>query len=163
MGRRRVTLWSETLGSYGAKVTVCERTLGGPLSLRYWDTSRPRGANWTWRSLHHADRERGRQQARELAGRLLAVGLAVREKRLTVAELLTRYTRDVSPHKKGKQPIEDARRATLWRAFLGDPTEVRGLDFPTVDRFVRERRAGRIVLKEHTWVPRPLIQPSGRI
>jgi integrase len=149
MGRRRAAVWCETVGVHGSKVTVCERRVGGPLSLRYWDANKPGGGNWKWRSLGHTDRARGVDQARQLAGELLAVGLAVREGRLTVVDLITRYARDVSPHKKGGQPKEDARRATLWRSFLGDSTEVAAIDFPTIDRFVRERRAGAIKLDEH--------------
>jgi integrase len=155
MGRHRERLWSNTFGTHGTRVTVCERKPGGPLSLRYWDAGRAGGGNWVWRSLRHADRAIGIRQARELAGQLLAVGIAVREGRLTVVDLLTRYAREVSAHKKGTQPAEDARRVALWRTVLGDVTEVRALDFPTLDRFVRDRRAGTIVVDEHRLTASP--------
>jgi hypothetical protein len=52
--------------------------------------------------------------------------------------------REVCTHKKGVQPTEDRRRIALWTAVLRDIRDVRAIDAPTLDRFVRDRRAGRI-------------------
>jgi len=59
--------------------------------------------------------------------------------------LFARYERDVSAHKKGAQPNEDRRRIALWTAALREVRDVRAIDTPTLDRFVRDRRAGRVV------------------
>ena len=54
------------------------------------------------------------------------------------------FISEVSAHKKGVQPTEDRRRIALWAAVLREIRDVRAIDAPTLDRFVRDRRAGRI-------------------
>jgi len=148
MGRPRKR-WKVTVGGYGHRVTAFEREAGGPLYLKWWDPTRPNGkqrGNSAWRALGHRDRERAEKQARELSARLLEAVNAANAGRITAGELLARYEREVSAHKKGDQPAEDRRRVELWATFLGASFDVRGLDFPTLDRFVRDRREGRIEL-----------------
>lgn len=143
-------LWRRTAGSYGHTVTVCERQPGGPLYLRWWNASaKGVGGNWTWRGLRHSDRERGYDQARHLAGQLLAAIDTARAGRVTVAELLARYEREKSSKKKGAGPAEDARRIALWQTFLGGTRDVRSIDDSTLDRFVSERRSG--ILDVYRW------------
>jgi integrase len=67
---------------------------------------------------------------------------------------VTRYEREVSAHKKGAQPKEDRRRMELWERFLGSTRPVIAIDFTTIDRFVRDRRAGRIQLLDAKGEPR---------
>jgi integrase len=76
----------------------------------------------------------------------LATVDAARTGRLTLAELFARYEREVSAHKKGVQPLEDRRRIALWTVALRGVRDVRAIDPPTLDRFVRDRRAGRIAV-----------------
>lgn len=150
MGRPRKR-WKVTVGGYGHTVTAFERTLDGPLYLRWWDATRPNGkkmGNWTSRALRHHNQSRAEEQARELSAKLLAALEAAHAGRVTVAELFARYEQDVTVHKKGDQPDEDQRRMALWQLFLGSARDVRSIDFPTLDRFVRERRAGTIELWE---------------
>lgn len=143
MGRLRKR-WALSVGGYGHTVTVCERMRGGSLYLRYWDPTRPNGGNWTWRSLRHQDRVRAEAQARELAGVLLAAIIVARAHGVTWAELSARYEREVSRHKQGAQPREDRRRIAIWTTFLGATRDMSRLDFPTLGRFTRERRAGAL-------------------
>ena len=109
-------------------------------------------------SLRHTDRVAGERAARELAAELLATVDAARTRRLTLTELFARYERDVSAHKKGVQPAEDRRRIALWTAVLRDIRDVRAIDPPTLDRFVRDRRAGRILVLRDDGKPLKLMK-----
>lgn len=142
MGRKRKA-WTLAVGGRGHRVTVFEREAGGTLYLRWWDGERD---NWAWRSLKHADRERGEQEARDLAASILAAVDTAHTGRITVAELFARYERDVTKHKKGAQPAEDRRRMRLWQHVLGADRAVETIDVNALDTFVRERRAGRITV-----------------
>jgi integrase len=146
MGRKaRVVLWSVTVGGYGHTVRACERRPGGTLHIRSWNSAKE---NHTWSSLGHRDKIRAEEQARELSGELLNATLAVRSPRITIIELLSRYERDVIAFKKPGHARDDGRRVALWQHLLGS-REARTIDFPTLDRFVRERQAGRITVPGH--------------
>jgi hypothetical protein len=108
--------WRVTVGGYGYTVTAFERTPGGVLYLRWWDRARD---NWAPRSLGHRDRERAEQQARELAGALLAANEAECRNELTVADLFARFEREVTAHEEPPQAAEDRRRLAIWTAYLG--------------------------------------------
>jgi integrase len=106
----------------------------------------PPAGNYAKRSLRHTDRVAGEKAARQLAGQLLAAIDSARTGRLSPTELFARYEREVSAHKKGVQPAEDRRRIALWTAVLRDVRDVSAIDTPTLDRFIRDRRAGRVVV-----------------
>ncbi len=137
----------KSVGSYGHTVSVFKR--GVRYYLRWWDGGR---RDWRWRSLRHGDRERADMQARALAGELLAAGNAARTGKVSLSTLFVRYYSEVSTHKKGDQAAEDRRRMALWEAFLGSDREVHTLDH--ADRFVRERRAGRLSVPGRALRPR---------
>jgi integrase len=144
MGRPR-KCWSKPIGAHGHTVVICERKPNGPLSLRWWMAGGNGGSGqWKWKSLKHSDRELAEQAAREVSAQLLAQTIGEQTGALPLAELFARYESDVSAHKRGTGAAEDARRIALWQHFLGGALDVRALDHPTIDRFVRERRAGRI-------------------
>lgn len=149
---KRKKLWSLTVGGYGYSVRIYERRPGGALYLRFWD---PLIKGWVKESQEHTDREVAEKDARELSGTLLAAGTAAAQGKLTVSALLNRYERERSRHKKGIQPKEDARRIAIWSAFLLPTRDVRTIDFPTLDAFVRARRAGGIVVKDHELAKSP--------
>lgn len=156
MGRKRKR-WSLTVGGHGHRVTVYERKLGGTLWLKWWDGTRREGkGDWARRSLKHTNQTQGEQDARDLAASILAAVAGAHTGRVTVADLFARYERDVSAHKKGSQPTEDRRRMGMWQRFLGDDRPADSIDYPTLDRFCRERRAGRVeaphAKKPDEWV-----------
>lgn len=144
MGRKaKAMLWSVTVGGYGHTVKACERRPGGTLHLCSWDSAK---RNHSWTSLGHRDRERAEQQARELSGQLLNAAHAVRSRHVTVVELLARYEIEVVAFKKPQHASDDKRRIELWQTVLGN-REVRSIDFPTMNRFVRDRQAGKIKIE----------------
>jgi integrase len=149
---KRRKLWSLTKGGYGYSVRVYERRIDGPISIRFWD---PVARKWVCESLGHSDKEAAEASAEHLSGTLLATGKNAALGVLTIDDLLTRYEKERSIHKKGNQAEEDARRNAIWTAFLGKDCEVLTLDFPTLDRFVRERRAGTIKVKDHDLKMKP--------
>ena len=69
--------------------------------------------------------------------------------------LFARYEREVSECKKGAQPSEDRRRMELWTHFLGPERNVVLIDHSTINRFVRNRRAGKIELPQRRLKPNP--------
>jgi integrase len=133
-------------------VTVCERAGSTNLFLRWWDAER---GNWRWRTLGHRDRGRGEDQARQLAGSLLAAREADAIGSLTVAELFGRFEAEVSVHGRGQQPREDRRRLAIWTAVLGPDREVPTVDRSELDAFVRDRRGGRVVVPGYRLAATP--------
>lgn len=139
--------WSVRVGSRGHQVIAYERTLGGTLWVRWWVPAL-NGAKgkWHYRSLKHTDRLTAEHTAQEIASRLLTSTLAAETGCVTLAEILAIYNADVAVHSKGQGPKEAKRRTALWTAVLGADRDVETIDFPTIDRFVRDRRSGSIVL-----------------
>lgn len=142
---RKAKLWSVTVGGYGSRVTAHERRAGGPLHLRSWDSTAGRDRH---QPLGHHDKQRAEREARELSGALLNASLAVRSPHVTITELLTRYESEVIAYKKPSHASDDRRRVALWQHLLGN-REARTVDFPTLDKFVRDRQAGRIKVPGH--------------
>jgi integrase len=144
MGRPR-KCWSLLVGEVGHGVVVFERRPNGPLHIRWWvpQVGETPG-QWKWRGLKHNDREQATKTAREIAAQLMASTLAAAAGRATLADVLAVYHADVAKHTKGQGPKESERRAAIWTTFLGATRNVLTLDHPTIDRFVRDRRAGAI-------------------
>lgn len=141
--------WSLRVGAHGHRVTVYERTPGGPLWLRWWVPGADEAAGrWEYRALRHTDRTAAEELARTVAGQLLASAVGAQAGRATVAEIFTAYERDVAAHLKGQGPREARRRIAIWTHFLGATRDANTIDLPTCERYVRERRAGALrVLK----------------
>jgi hypothetical protein len=150
MGRPK-NCWSLRVGAAGNAVTVYERRPGGALYLRWWLARSPERPNGKWekRALKHDDRALGEKTARDVAAQLLASTMAAAVGKATVGEVFTAYERDVCSHQKGQGPKEAKRRIAIWSFFLGATREVQSIDYPTLDRFVRERRAGTIQPPDH--------------
>ncbi len=122
---------------------VFERRPGGNLYVRWWDPTKKTKVK---RALGHRDRHKAVAYAKELAAAMLSGIARTAPTTLTLRELFTSYEREVSQHKKHPQPNEDRRRQALWLGFLGPTYDPRSLDQPTLDRFVRARRAGAILV-----------------
>ena len=154
-------VWRRTIGGYGHTVIVEERSPGSPLYVRWWDPSaagqRKSGkpGNWRWRSLGHRDKELGEEQGKELASRLLTGQESAAAGRITLGELLAKYEVEVSQHKKGAQPREDARRIDLWTQVLGSGKDPETITKGQITRFERLRRQGSIRLSGRSLKANP--------
>ena len=137
---RRKKKWQKTVGKYGYKVAVWERS-PNHLYLRWWDPSR---GNSRWKSLRHGDRDFAVQQAKQVSAQLYAEEEASNKSIATVRTVLNEYLREVGAHLRGQGPMECELRVRLWIHFLGADRDVLTVDRAVIDRFVRERRAGRI-------------------
>jgi hypothetical protein len=155
MGRRR-KLWSCKVGAPGLRVTAYERRHEGALYLRWWVPGmNGTGGRWAYRALKHTNREAAAQAAKDVAAQLLTATLASATGTATLAEVLAAYEADVSAHTKGEGPTNGKRRAAIWTAFFGASREVHTIDHPTLDRFVRERKAGTITAGEYELAKAP--------
>lgn len=141
MGRRR-KLKSETFGSYGYTVRLCERAGSKNYYLKWFSNGRVR-----WRSLGHQDWESGRLQAQSLSNTLRTAGNAISKGELTLALLFARYEREVLPHKSKARATEDKRRLNMWQAYLGPGTDPATIDYGTLDQFAAERADGKIKIR----------------
>lgn len=151
--------WSATVGARGHSVNVYERTPGGPLWLRWWVPASPTSrGHQEARPLKHNDRDAALRAAREVAGQLLA-SVVTGTAGATVAEVFAAYEADVARYSRGDGPKEARRRMALWTAFLGATRNVATIDHPTIDRYVRERLAGRLKVGRYKLRPNP--SPSG--
>jgi len=126
------------------------------LYLRWWDRGRN---NWAPRSLGH--RDRAEQQARELAGALLAANEAEHLGGLTVSDLFGRFDREVTAHAEPRAAAEDRRRIAVWTAYLGSARPMAALDRATLDQFVRARRAGTLTVPDVKLSARPTDRTIG--
>lgn len=148
--------WSLKVGAPGNAVTLYERRPGGALYLRWWVSgTEDVPGRWAKRALKHDNRDVGEQTAKEVAASLLASTLATATGKATVTEVLACYERDVCAHQKGHGPHEAKRRIALWFHVLGGQRDVNTIDFPTMDRFSRERRAGAIKLEKYSLSAKP--------
>lgn len=131
-------------------VTIFERRPGGNLHLRWWTpgTDDTLG-RWNYRALGHASETDAQSAAYAILAGLSASEKASAARTATVTEVLVAYNHDRCAHTKGYGPKESERRIALWSQFLGENREVKTIDFPLLDRFVRERRAGTIKLAEY--------------
>lgn len=158
--------WSFTVGERGHRVVAYERAPGGPLWLRWWTPATPTApGRWRYRALKHSDRPQAEETARRVAGQLLAATLAAESGRTTLAEVFAAYEADVARYAKGDGPAEARRRLAVWTHFLGASRDVATIDGPTLDRYVRERRAGALVVPNPAAEGKPYrlaAQPSNR-
>lgn len=134
-------------GSYGTTVKVVDRGVGS-LVLRFTAAN----GKVTDKALKHRDDRRAKQQARELSRELANLrasesGAAGARRAMTVRELFARYTVAVTVHKKGQQPKEDARRRTLWLAFLGPDRVAAKLTKADVRAFTAQRSSGALLVE----------------
>ena len=141
--------WSRRVGGYGHRVEVYERS-PGRICLRWWN---PKERQMKRVALGHGDRDLAEQQARRVAGDLLAGTLAAKTGRLTVADLFARYAA-VTEQRGPVQAAEARRRMDLWRAVLSPERDVKTLDTSIVDEFVRNRRAGAVRVPGRDLAPK---------
>lgn len=146
----------KSVGGHGCKVQVMLHR-GRVLRLRWWNPEK-QGMDSKPAKLQVPDgatgaeklriREAAIQEAKELSGSLLAGTQADAAGILTLAALFDRYEEKRSKHKKGSQPAEDRRRILVWETVLGADRDVRTIGPADLDDFVRDRKAGLIVLPD---------------
>lgn len=144
-------LWSEAVGPAGARAVAIERTPGRFYVGHYVQGS----TGLRLKRVAATTRKQALAAALAFSQALVLTTAPERTGTTTVGALLARYTADVSAHKKGQQPKEDARRAALWLAFLGADREARTVTKTDLKRFERARRAGTITAKVWRTVTGP--------
>ncbi len=138
---RRRKCWAYTAGEKPHSVRVYERTPGGPVYARTWDSAR---GLWRKRSLGHRDRPKAKAFAHELHAKLVQGTEDRRKERTTLGSLLALYLRHRTPVKCETEQREDRRRASLWIRVLGMDREPSDITLREWERFVRDRSSGAI-------------------
>lgn len=153
MGRPR-SLWKHQEGKRGSTVWVEERTPGGNLYVRWRDKAKKQ---WVWECLNHTDRELAKEHAADLAHAIHTNRHSLATGTLSPLTIFALYEAEVTAHKRGQQPAEDRRRMDVWQAFFARQgiEDVRELDDTVLDEFVRQRRAGTIVVPDRALKPNP--------
>jgi integrase len=95
-------------------------------------------------SLSHRDREAAKQYAEDLAARFRKEGIPVRAPELTLETLFDIYEREVTPFKSDGKQAHDRRARRLFERCWGRETVVTTLDRRDWDRFIRDRRSGKL-------------------
>jgi hypothetical protein len=142
---RRAKLWRRSVGSRPFTVVAFERRPGGPISLRWWDSSLRNGqGNARWRALGHADREKAIAEAHELAAKLRRGEEAAQRGETTLARLLVEYERHRTSRKTAAEQAADARRVELWTRRLGADRPVTRITLADWESFIDARASGQI-------------------
>ena len=145
MGRKR-RLWAYAVGERPNTVRVFERTAGGTLYVRVWDSKKGR---WHKRSLGHTDRERAKTYAHEQHARLRAGRDDLRQGRVTLAHVFALYERHRTPRKSPGEQVEDARRIELWTRVLGADKDPHTISLAEWESFIARRVSGAIDPRGH--------------
>ena len=123
------------------------RVFADPKTGLYQIEWRENGRRLT-RSLKHRDWARAKRQADEAAAGLAGLGLNGRKdaepEPLTLGALFEIYGEEVTPTKAEKSRQHDRAATRIFLDFLGPNRRPETLSKRDWDRFIRERRAGRI-------------------
>ena len=123
------------------------RVFPDPKTGRYQIEWRANGRRLT-RSLKHRDWSRAKRQADEAAAGLAGLGLNGRKdakpEPLTLGTLFEIYGEEVTPTKGGRSQKYDRGALQMFLRFFGKDRRPATLSQRDWDRFIRERRAGRI-------------------
>lgn len=134
--RRYTTVATE--GKRGYTVAVCKRADSPNLFLRWWDRRRQRHC---FESLGHGDLAEAKKEGQRMSTAFLHDLDERGDASLEV--IFARYERERTPYKSPAQHKADRRRMDMWQRFL-DGLEPEQIDVAVLDRFVDDRRAGRI-------------------
>ena len=137
--------WSYSAGEWGRnRVRAYEDPKSGLLLVEFYE--RPRNYSKPLRrriSLGHRDRLKAKQQADKIA---VAIGHArsVLVSTAALAELFDIYVREVTPTKSERSRKHDRQCADMFLRFFGRQPDAVALNLRDWDRFIQERRSGRI-------------------
>lgn len=136
MGKKKC--WRLSMGEYGCRVVLFERTAGGPLYREVYQGGK-RVANK--RSLGHSDRKKAKAQAYELLAALKSEQPLSEPNRLTLTTLFDNYTKSPAFQDKAQRTQrEDKRKLDRVIAFLGRNREARSLCESDVTEYVQRRK-----------------------
>jgi len=151
MARTRKKGWSYSTGERGRnRVRVFEHD-SGTLMLEFRDEGRR-----TRISLGHRDRDRAKRAADEAAAKLTTADLRPEEaerQEVTLQTLFDIYGREVTPTKGERSQRYDRVASKMFVRYLGADRVVATLSLREWDRFIKDRRAGRIGPGEAPWQP----------
>ncbi len=138
-------IWSWSTGERGVnRVRAYEDVARRVIFLEFYERRAGGGAHRRCRvSAGHADRNRAKQQAEQLAAKIRA-NEPVRSEELTLQVLFENYLREVTPSKSPSKQLHDQRTARLLLKFLGAEFEVKRLSRVEWDRFIRDRASGKL-------------------
>ena len=139
--RTRKGRWSYITGEKGRNRVRAYERASGALMMEF----RERGQRKRL-ALDHRDRDRAKRQADEAASRLAKTEVpgAEKPKDRTLGELFEMYLGEVTPTKAKNTQKHDRRATTMLSRYFGASRVVMSLSVRDRDRFVRDRRAGRI-------------------
>jgi len=132
--------WSYKAGERGRnRVRAYEDSKSGKIMLEFYEDGKRRAY-----STGHADRDRAKQEADEVA-----VGLGNQESPIppeetTIRQLFDIYGSEVTPQKSERDQRYEESASKMLVAFFGPERKARTLDRRLWDSFVRERSEGRV-------------------
>jgi integrase len=145
MGSKTTKPWSFKTGERGTnRVRAYDDPNAGAILLEFYE--RDPGSSFAKRkrvSTGHRDREKAKAQAEALAGRLRR-DEQPRADNLTLGELFDIYEREVTPLKGASKRAHDVRCSEMFGRFLGRSTKPNVLNARDWNRFIADRRVGRI-------------------
>jgi integrase len=125
-------------------VRAFEDVSRGAIFLEFYDRTPITGQRVKQRvSVKHADREKAKAQAEELAAKLRTAGFR-KLTEPTLAELFDIYVREVTPAKGAQKQKHDKRAIALFIACFGGDREPSSLNRRDWDRFISQRRCGAL-------------------
>ena len=136
--RRKSATWRWSVGEYGLRVSVREKTPGGVIKLGAPD---PDGT-WRWVSLGHRNKVRAKQQARELLTRLEGgAGISTDP---TLGYLADLYISDHVLSMKPKTRAWVTQCLTAWKNYLGPNFRITHIGPKEWEGFTHLRKTGAI-------------------
>ena len=141
MARAGPNKWSYTAGKRPNTVTVSERTPGGVIYAKAWNSNT---GKYIRVSLGHRDREAAELYADEEALKLKKGQSEVRAGRVTLDRVFRLYAEHQTPTKSRRVQAMDTARIEMWSRFLGGNKDPHSLTKHEWDRFVRLRASGEI-------------------
>jgi len=141
MARTKKKRWSYSTGERGRNRVRAFEHSSGMLMLEFND-----GGKRTRISQGHRDRERAKRQADAAAAKLAQAGTlkAEKPKDLTLGMLFDMYGEEATPTKGESSQKYDRRASEMFLRFFGENCVVARLSLRDWNRFVQDRRSGKI-------------------
>ena len=141
MARTTKQRWSYLSGEKGRNRVRAYERASGALMIEFRDRGRRRRI-----ALDHRDRDQAKRQADAAAAGIAKAEVPVpeRPKERTLGELFEMYLGEVTPTKATNTQKHDRRTTEMLSRYFGASRTVVTLSVRDRDRFVRDRRAGRI-------------------